>query len=444
MNSSDTKNISIPKLRFPGFTQKDWRKISFINVSDKKIKWSFIGGPFGSNLQSSDYTENGVRIIQLQNIGDGEFSNDYQIFTSEEKADELLSCNIYPGDIIMSKMGDPVGRACLIPDIHPRYVMCSDGIRVVVDEKEFNKYFIYSLINSDLFRGLVEKTATGSTRKRIGLDDLKNLPMMVPADLDEQKKIADCLSALDELITAENQKLEALQHHKKGLIEQLFPADGLKVPKLRFKEFRNSGDWEEKPLGSLVEKVGSGVTPLGGDANYKKSGRPFVRSQNVGWGIFLLNDIAFIDEETHQDSVSTEIKTGDVLLNITGASIGRSAVANEIVNGGNVNQHVCIIRTIKTELNAFFLNQYLVSSYGQEQIDSFQAGGNRQGLNFAQIRSFSIPIPPKLEEQQKLADCLFFVDKLINEQSQKVESVKVHKKGLMQQLFPSTCDIETS
>lgn len=213
----------VPKLRFAGF-KGEWEEKALIDVTNKKIKWSFTGGPFGSNLKSSDYTTTGVRIIQLQNIGDAEFNDDYKIFTSEEKADELLSCNIYPGDIIMSKMGDPVGRACLIPDKHTRYVMCSDGIRVVIDEEKYSKYFIYSLINSVQFRTLVEKTATGSTRKRIGLDELKNLPMLVPNDKLEQQKIADCLSAVDKLITVQSEKIEQLKAHKKGLMQQLFPS----------------------------------------------------------------------------------------------------------------------------------------------------------------------------------------------------------------------------
>ena len=251
--SSTKEDKLVPKLRFVAYRDKKaWQEISLIDVTDKKVKWSFIGGPFGSNLQSSDYTNEGIRIIQLQNIGDGEFIDEYGIYTSEEKADELLSCNIYPGDIIMSKMGDPVGRACLIPDTHPRYVMCSDGIRIVVDQGRFSKYFIYSQINSPAFRALVEKTATGSTRKRIGLDDLKNLPMTAPVDLQEQQKIADCLSSLDDLITAQSQKLEAIKEHKKGMIQQLFPAKGEAVPKLRFEEFVDTGDWQEKTLGECL------------------------------------------------------------------------------------------------------------------------------------------------------------------------------------------------
>lgn len=209
------------------------------------------------------------------------------------------------------------------------------------------------------------------------------------------------------------------------------------VPVLRFSEFRNTGEWNTEELGDKTSKVGSGITPKGGDKNYKALGRPFVRSQNIGWGILILEDVAYIDEATHSTFLSTEIAEGDVLLNITGASIGRSAVANRSIKGGNVNQHVCIIRTKTNKLTPFFLNQFLLSQNGQNQIDSFQAGGNRQGLNFAQIRSFSVPLPPKIEEQQKIADCLSSIDELVAAQTQKVEALKAHKNGLMQQLFPA-------
>ncbi|MCX9031248.1 restriction endonuclease subunit S [Citrobacter portucalensis] len=208
------------------------------------------------------------------------------------------------------------------------------------------------------------------------------------------------------------------------------------VPELRFPEFQNDAGWDIATVGSKAIKIGSGITPKGGDKNYKKSGRPFIRSQNIGWGHLILDDVAFIDDDTHSTFSSTEIKANDVLLNITGASIGRSAVADSGIQGGNVNQHVCIIRTKKSELKPYFLNQYLLSSDGQKQIDSFQAGGNRQGLNFAQIRSFSFLLP-SVKEQQKIADCLSCLDSVISLQAQKVDALQQYKKGLMQHLFPA-------
>ena len=162
-----------------------------------------------------------------------------------------------------------------------------------------------------------------------------------------------------------------------------------------------------------------------------------MRSQNIGWAELLLDEVVFIDEQTHATFLATELKYSDVLLNITGASIGRSAVVDERIVGGNVNQHVCIIRTNSDELDAHYLSEYLVSDYGQIQIDEFQAGGNRQGLNFAQIRSFAIPIPPAPKEQQTIADVLRASNDLITAQASKVDLLKTHKRGLIQGLFLS-------
>lgn len=119
-------------------------------------------------------------------------------------------------------------------------------------------------------------------------------------------------------------------------------------------------DWEPASLGDLTTKGGSGITPTGGEKVYKTEGRPFLRSQNVGWGELILNDIAFIDDLTHQAFVGTEIKINDVFLNITGASIGRSAIADQRVVSCNVNQHVCIIRTENEKLVPAFLNYFLL------------------------------------------------------------------------------------
>jgi type I restriction enzyme, S subunit len=194
-------------------------------------------------------------------------------------------------------------------------------------------------------------------------------------------------------------------------------------------------DWAEEELGNLTSKIGSGITPTGGERVYKSAGRPFLRSQNVGWGVLLMDDIAYIDEETHKTFSSTEIKLDDVFLNITGASIGRSAIASNRVIHGNVNQHVCIIRSLQEKLNFCYLNAVLLSKIGQNQIDSFQSGGNRQGLNFAQIRSFKIPLPPTLDEQRAIATALSDVDALITGLDALIAKKRAIKQGTMQQLL---------
>ena len=197
-----------------------WEPTSLGSIADPNQRWSFTGGPFGSNLKASDYTAEGVRIVQLQNIGDGEFKNEYQVFTSTDKADELLSCNIFPGDIILSKMGDPVARACIVPPDHERYLMCSDGIRLAVNQKRFDTYFCYTAINSPSFRTKAENAGTGSTRKRIGLGELRRFELLCPK-LAEQTAIAAILSDMDAEIAALEAKLAKACLIKQGMMHNL-------------------------------------------------------------------------------------------------------------------------------------------------------------------------------------------------------------------------------
>ena len=203
------------------------------------------------------------------------------------------------------------------------------------------------------------------------------------------------------------------------------------VPPLRFPEF--SGEWTKYRLGDLAIKVGSGTTPKGGANVYKSTGHYFIRSQNVGDGVLLLNDIVYIDEKTHQRQISTELKKDDVLLNITGASIGRCAIATSQIQGGNVNQHVCIIR-LKETANPLYMCYFLLSHRGQKQIDSFQAGGNRQGLNFEQIKSFSLSLPMR-DEQDKISRLLLLLSTRIATQNKIIEDLEQLKSALTDQLY---------
>jgi type I restriction enzyme, S subunit len=428
-------NERIPKLRFPEFSNSPkWKKIKLITSADKKIKWSFTGGPFGSNLKSSDYTTDGVRIIQLQNIGDGEFIDSYKIYTSEQKADELLSCNIYPGDIILAKMGDPVARACLIHDRHSRYVMCSDGIRLAIDREKFNIYFIYSLINSDQFRKCAEKASTGSTRKRIGLDELKKLPIFAPSPI-EQKKIADCLSSLDELIAAQSQKLEAIKAHKKGLMQQLFPAGGETVPKLRFSEFRSAPDWEESRLGEIA-------TFFKGKGLPKSTITPKGKNLCIHYGELFTEYSEVIEtiksRTDFNDGCFLSVEN-DVLMptsDVTPKGLAKACCINlgGVVLGGDI----LVIRTDKFLVSGEFLSRLI--RHLEKQVLQLVSGSTVFHLYASSIEKLTLFVP-SFEEQQKVAACLSSIDELIAAQTQKLDTLKAHKKGLMQQLFPSVDEV---
>jgi type I restriction enzyme, S subunit len=203
-----------------GEVPSHWEVVSIEDVADQSDKYSFTGGPFGSNLKVNDYTDKGVRIIQLQNIGVGEFLDDYKIFTSEDKADELVSCNIYPGDLILAKMGDPVARAAEIPSSSSRFLMASDGIRLSVDAKRANKYFVLELLNSELFLRQAERVSRGTTRKRIGLVELRKIPIALPP-LPEQAKIAAVFSRINSLSDSISGQIKHLQRIKASVVTSL-------------------------------------------------------------------------------------------------------------------------------------------------------------------------------------------------------------------------------
>jgi type I restriction enzyme S subunit len=215
-----------------GRIPKEWEIMPFIELADKSIKNSFTGGPFGSDLKSEHYTDNGVRIIQLQNIGDGTFLNNDFVYTSEEKAEQLKSCQILPGDIILAKMADPVARACIIPDLHNKYLMCSDGIRLKVDNTRFNTKYIFYSINHNRFRDIAIARSTGTTRSRIGLSALKTIPIVVPP-LPEQKQIAKILSTTDDKLDTLREKKTQYEQLKKGLMQKLLTGE------VRVKEAHN-------------------------------------------------------------------------------------------------------------------------------------------------------------------------------------------------------------
>ncbi len=160
-----------------------------------------------------------------------------------------------------------------------------------------------------------------------------------------------------------------------------------------------SKSWPKVPLKYLVRKIGSGKTPKGGAEVYVKAGVMLLRSQNIHFDGLRLDDVVFIDEAVDEEMASTRVLPRDVLLNITGASIGRCTVVPDHFDNANVNQHVCIIRTNPERLHPEYLGAVLQSNVIQTSIRVSENGSSREGLTFEQIGAFEIPLPP-LEEQR--------------------------------------------
>ena len=203
-------------------------------------------------------------------------------------------------------------------------------------------------------------------------------------------------------------------------------------PEIRFPEFED--DWKQSELGDITIKIGSGKTPRGGSSVYTLSGIPFLRSQNIYNDTVNFSDVVYITESIDSDMANSRVQEGDILLNITGASIGRSAVY-EYFKFANVNQHVCIIR-LNQNFEPNFLQLNLTSTKGQKQIENSQAGGGREGLNFQQISKMRFFFPNNKEEQTRIGEFLKLLDKTISLQQQELTILKQTKQGFLQKMFP--------
>lgn len=404
-----------PALRFPQFSG-EWDGKQFGQINDKNIKWSFTGGPFGSDLKAEDYTDHGIRIIQLQNIGDGVFNDGNKIYTSEQKADSLLSCNIYPNEIIISKMGDPVARACLMPDSSERYLMSSDGIRFVPQKSLYDNYFIFLYVNLPLFRKQAIACSTGSTRKRIGLSELRKLNLSIP-NIEEQQKIASFLSQVDDKIEQLTKKKQLLADYKKGVMQQVFSQE------IRFKQDDGSDypDWEVKKLGELA-KFFSGGTPTSTNREYYMGDIPFIGSGKI-------NDDSikqFITEEALSDSSAKLVNKGDLLYALYGATSGEVAISKI---DGAINQAVLCIRS---DESISFLHQFLLLK--KERILTTFLQGGQGNLSAQIVKNIKLNLPD-VAEQTKIANFLTEIDTKIDQIEKQLEGTKKFKSGLLQQMF---------
>jgi type I restriction enzyme S subunit len=192
--------------------------------------------------------------------------------------------------------------------------------------------------------------------------------------------------------------------------------------------------WPVDRIKDHVWKIGSGITPSGGAASYLDAGIPLLRSQNVHFDGLRLDDVAYIAEETHEEMSGTKLRARDVLLNITGASIGRCAFVPDGFGEGNVNQHVCIIRPA-AKLNYKFLTYCLSAPWGQDQILSSFTGASRQGLGQRDLGDIQVPLPP-LPEQERIATHLDVscaaIDAAVAAKRRQLETLDALRRSIIQ------------
>ncbi|MDP2406268.1 MAG: restriction endonuclease subunit S [Hydrogenophaga sp.] len=274
-----------------------------------------------------------------------------------------------------------------------------------------------------------QASSTGARHDRMAIssDDFMAMPLPVAPAPEEQQKIADCLSSVDELMAAQARKVGTLKTHKKGLMQQLFPREGETLPLLRFSEFKQAGKWGIQTIGDVFRLInGCAFKP----EDWKPTGTPIIRIQN-------LNDPSA--EFNYSRTPATErnrVEPGDLLFAWSG-TLGTSFGAR-IWNGpsGVLNQH--IFKVLMDERKITLQFALLVLARVEEEIARKTHGFKASFVHVKKSDLVKVKLVlPSRPEQQRIASCLSSLDALIVAESQKLEALKTHKKGLMQQLFPS-------
>jgi len=399
----------VPRLRFPEFREDgEWSKEKIGAVASLHK---------GKGISKAEIVANGIHPC----IRYGEL---YTIY-GETIHETISSTNVDASELFLSKRNDviiPASGETKI-DIAKASCVMSDDIALggdlnVIRSSQNGIFFSYQL-NGPL-RLSIAKVAQGDTVVHLYPTQIGQLDVFIPS-LNEQQKIADCLSSLDDLITAEAQKLDTLKVHKKGLMQQLFPSEGETVPKLRFPEFREAGEWEEKTLSALAENLDNRRIPVT-ESDRIKGAIPYYGASGI---VDYIHNFIF-DEDLlciSEDGANLVSRSTPIAFSITGKTW--------------VNNHAHVLKFASRYV------QKIVEDYlNLISLEDYLTGMAQPKLNRAMLDTIPVPIPPDECEQQKIASCLSSLDDLITAQTQKIDLLKSHKKGLMQQLFPSLDEVQ--
>lgn len=417
----------VPKLRFPEFRAKSTWKMQCLNVLAHVSQ----GGT--PDTAKAEYWGGPINWLTPAEMGK---SDDPHVSTTARTITEtgLKSCSselLPPGSIILSTRA-PIGYLAL----NATPIAINQGCKGLVAADGVDPYFLFYSLASARPR-LIDLSA-GNTFKELSGSALKAFEIPVPPAVAEQRKIAECLTSLDELIAAEGRRLEALRKWKKALLQNLFPREGETTPRLRFPEFRDAGKWEARSLGELLSRgpeygLNAPAVP------YSPELPTYIRITDIGDdGNFLADNKVSVAVDVSDNDY---LRGGDIVLARTGASVGKSyryrPEDGDLVYAGFLIR----VRADEALLDSRLLASYLTTPQYWDWVRVTSARSGQPGINGAEYASFPVPLPPPdqdggISEQHRIASCLGSLDDLIAAQQRKLAALRAHKQGLMQGLFP--------
>ena len=415
MEKGNEIKIAIPALRFPEFQDTEgWKEYILGDFLLEQPR-------YGINAPAIPFLEELPTYIRITDISEnGCFLPNPKVSVNHGAINDFY-LNI--GDLVFARTGASVGK-CYKYKEDGKLVFAGFLIKVSPDQTRLSSDFLFQFTFTQQYWKWIDLTSTRSGQPGINSKELASMELYLPVK-DEQQKIADCLSSLDDLIEATAQKVRALEKHKKGLMQRLFPAEGKNVPDLRFPEFQGMKGWEKKQIKDFGEVI-TGNTPSKKEEKYWNGDFVWVTAQDFK-GKYINDSILKL---TKFGKDKARVIPKDSVLVTCIASIGLNAI----------NKVEC---STNQQINAICCNQeynyeyvYYLVTYNTENLKQLAGQTAVPIITKKSFEEFEVYTIENYDEQQKIADCLSSLDELIETTSRKVEILKEHKKGLMQQLFP--------
>jgi type I restriction enzyme S subunit len=423
LTNQEARPAPVPKLRFPEFHSAPWKIVPLKELADRsktknrdeKIDRVLTNSAEFGVLDQRDFFDKDIAT-------QGKLENYVVVAPGDYVYNPRISATAPVGPISKNNIGTGV--------MSPLYTV----FRFRNPENDFYQHY-FRTTGWHTYMRQASSTGARHDRMAIGSDAFMAMPLPVTQSPAEQQKIALCLSSVDELMVAQGRKLDALKSHKKGLMQELFPSEGEAQPRLRFPEFQNAGAWELK----RVDELGNVLAGKALAVNAPGPLRPYLRTKNVLDGSIALSDVLTMPM-TDAEFSRFEILDGDILLN-EGQSlelVGRASIYRGEFGGR------CAMQNQLLRFRSFpsTCPEFAAQVFRKCQKDGTFAGISTKTTSVAHLGSsrfsaLELIWPTTLHEQQRIASCLSSLDALITTETQKLEALKTHKKGLMQQLFPS-------
>ena len=413
-----------PTLRFKGFTDT-WEQYKFDVVVNRIATGLNPRDNFQLNTGGKNY------YVTIKNFHHGELRLDDDCDKVDDSALELIQnrSDLQKDDILFSSIGR-VGD-CYLVDKKPNNWNINESVFTLrPNQKLVAPLYLFHTIHSDVVLSGILNSVTGSTFKSIKVNDLKKAQVPVPS-IDEQLKIGEFISSIDNLITLLQRKYEKLVNTKKALLDQMFPKNGDVIPKLRFKGF--AGTWEQCVLSDI-----SDVTKLAGFefteyVQYSDNGQMIaLRGLNVKNNSLVLDDIKYIDGSDFSKLNRSKLYKNDILLTYVG-TVGDLAVVPEN------DKYYLAPNVARIRFGELIYPKYASQLMGSKRfyiriITPLIATSSQPALSMENVRKFKLDIP-KFDEQIKIGDFFEKIDNLITLHQRKYEKLVNIKKALLQKMF---------